>query len=815
MSHSLLAYTRSSFLRGAARLAALAIAAGLSTGAPGQTSGSFVWTDQSGVSSATALTVHFRAPTNLNANTPVWFALHGEDRNAADYRNYLAASAAASEALIIAPEFAESQWPGSRSYNLGNVSISETNLTPRPEADWSFSKIEPLFDYVREVLAPEIEATSYSLYGHSAGAQFLHRFLLWKPEARVRVAVAANAGWYTLPTVPSLAPGAGEAYPYAWPYTLASAPDYDPSTAPVDAFPAASIDTALGKRLVVLLGQQDTLVTSSLRTTPEANAQGPHRLARGQFYYQTAAAEAALRETPFAWGLEIVPGIGHSGQLMAPHAAEWLRAGDAPPGDLNADGVVDLDDYNEWRDTYGSTSVPGLRGDATGDGRIDAADYTVWRDIAGPVGPGFARAGTVSIPEPSAVVSVLAAIAIASIARWRLVAASFILCQFASAVPAATVPGVVLVFGGDTYHGETYQQRYAAQGGSDRLAERGYDAPFAKLRPLLAGADLVALNLETALTIRPDSPLVGKDYYHKSPPQAAIASLERLGVGWVSLANNHAVDFGREGLLDTLDALRASRVRFGGAGLDASEAAEPTLFEYPSGSVSVAIVSAFEQRPSYEDLGFYATADLPGVNTLDPARLAQQVRDLKAMNPNVYVVASLHWGENYTWRTPEQRHTAERLASAGVDLIVGHGAHQLQEIERIGTTWVFYSLGNFVFQAAGRYERYGATPFSLVLRATVPGGENADGVALHVYPIHCDNLRNDYRPRPVDADEFGLVRETLLSRCGVHLDDHAEWMRDELGHCLVLRSRSDSKEAMHSRSTTTNQPGTDTEAKGR
>ena len=69
--------------------------------------------------------------------------------------------------------------------------------------------------------------------------------------------------------------------------------------------------------------------------------------------------------------------------------------------------------------------------------------------------------------------------------------------------------------------------------------------------------------------------------------------------------------------------------------------------------------------------------------------------------PDAFVIYFMHVLQNYTWKTPEQTATAAALRSAGVDLVIGCGAHRMQEVEFDGKQWTFYGLGNFVFNAAG------------------------------------------------------------------------------------------------------------------
>lgn len=161
--------------------------------------------------------------------------------------------------------------------------------------------IEPLFDYVRVDTGNRSEG--YSLYGHSAGAQFVHRFLLLVPNHRVQRAVIANAGWYT---APELAIG--------FPYGVRGGPVTD-----------AGLRRALATPLTVLLGEADTDPNDpDLRHTAGADRQGPHRLARGRFFYAAGLNTARALATPFGWSLQTVPGVAHSNGGMRPAAAHLL-----------------------------------------------------------------------------------------------------------------------------------------------------------------------------------------------------------------------------------------------------------------------------------------------------------------------------------------------------------------------------------------------------------------------------------------------------------------------------------------------------------
>ncbi|MBI2513987.1 MAG: alpha/beta hydrolase [Opitutae bacterium] len=241
---------------------------------------------------------HYR-PDALGADAPVLFVIHGVGRNAEDYLNDWIALADAKKFLLVVPEFTKKEFPGEEAFNSGN--LFDATGKPLPRDAWSFSMIEPAFDAVRAKLGST--RADYFLYGHSAGAQFVQRFLYFVPDARVSRAVAANAGWYMLPEL-------DRAFPYGVKGT------------PVD---AVALRRAFAFPFDVLLGDADTDAKHpALRHSPEADAQGLCRFARGQYFFHHAKAAAAALGAPFQWMLSVVPNVAHNNKGMAPYAARLL-----------------------------------------------------------------------------------------------------------------------------------------------------------------------------------------------------------------------------------------------------------------------------------------------------------------------------------------------------------------------------------------------------------------------------------------------------------------------------------------------------------
>ncbi len=244
--------------------------------------------------------VRYYMPDGYTPSTPIVFVMHGNSRTGESYFRVWRQPAIDYGFLLVVPEFDAENYPG-HWYNQGNVFPGEEPTIRNPESDWTFTAVEDLFDVVRE--AAGSTRTAFRIYGHSAGSQFVHRLLLTRPDAPVERAVAANAGWYTVPTED-----------VRWPYGLGGS-----------GFEVSGLADRFQQDVTILVGDQDTDPNHpSLRRTPEALEQGPHRLARGRIFYEVARSSAEALGVPFAWAFETVPGAGHRNSQMMPRAAAIL-----------------------------------------------------------------------------------------------------------------------------------------------------------------------------------------------------------------------------------------------------------------------------------------------------------------------------------------------------------------------------------------------------------------------------------------------------------------------------------------------------------
>lgn len=238
-------------------------------------------------------------PGGFRTDMPVGIVMHGVTRDASSYMESWMGLAEQCGFVLVVPEFSKDSWPSTYSYNLGNV--RSRSGKDRKAREWSFSALDDIFEAVRELFA--LEAERFHVYGHSAGAQFVHRYLLHTGGMRVERAVASNAGWYMLPSDE-----------WAFPYGISDL-----------SIEESTLKAALATPLTILLGEKDDDPKSlDLRLTREAMAQGAHRLARGLNFIEVARSAAVRLDTTFRWHSRIVQRIGHSDRSMAPYACAAL-----------------------------------------------------------------------------------------------------------------------------------------------------------------------------------------------------------------------------------------------------------------------------------------------------------------------------------------------------------------------------------------------------------------------------------------------------------------------------------------------------------
>lgn len=276
------------------------------------------------------------------------------------------------------------------------------------------------------------------------------------------------------------------------------------------------------------------------------------------------------------------------------------------------------------------------------------------------------------------------------------------------------------------------------------LGRKGYDAPFVSIRSILAGSHITIGNLEAPITER-GAEFSGKRFRFRTRPEAARA-LKDAGFSILTLANNHIMDFGPEGLEDTLSYLDSNAIAYCGAGKTLLSARAPRIVNVQG--AKVAFLSYSLTYPVEFFAGRSSCGTAPGYASL-------YVNDIRQARKKAdYVVVSFHWGHELSSKPERYQVAAARGAiDAGADLVLGHHPHVLQGIERYRQGLIFYSLGNLVFGS-----RSVAPDRSIIARISLDGGVRG----AEIIPINVLNREVEFQPAPLSGKKgmevIGKVR---------------------------------------------------------
>ena len=284
----------------------------------------------------------------------------------------------------------------------------------------------------------------------------------------------------------------------------------------------------------------------------------------------------------------------------------------------------------------------------------------------------------------------------------------------------------------------------------DIMLDRGVEAtikkqndwnwPFLKIADELKKADIVFGNLEGPISDKGEK--VGSIYSFRSDPKS-IEGLNFADFNVLSLANNHAFDYGRTALEDTFSRLKETGIDYVGGGFNATEAGAPVIKEI--GGTKIAFLAYTNLCP----LSWSATGEKAGINCVtekDLEKIKQNISDAKKEAD--IVIVSLHSGEEYTQKlTQFQIDFSKAAIDAGADFVIGHHPHVVQKYEQYGNGWIFYSLGNFVFDQSFSEE----TMKGLMVKIVVE-----DKKIKGVSPINIQ-INKDSQPEIAE----GLTQKTL------------------------------------------------------
>ncbi|NNE66970.1 MAG: hypothetical protein HKN33_10440 [Pyrinomonadaceae bacterium] len=342
-----------------------------------------------------------------------------------------------------------------------------------------------------------------------------------------------------------------------------------------------------------------------------------------------------------------------------------------------------------------------------------------------------------------------------------LILSFLIIAAFSSSVFSQPESGEVeLVAVGDVFFD---------RGVRTKIEQYGVGYPFEKVGDMLSTADVAFANLENP--IAEDCDPAQKKYQFRASPRHAT-SIRNAGLDVVSIANNHTLDCGRKGLIQTIEFLDLNEISYAG------------VYHPDGGGSGVAKI-----RKNGISIGFAAFTAIPTIPGKIPgpellrAEPSEVTRALKALRAEVdVVVASIHWGTEYSSSpTKRQRSLAHVAAEAGADLVLGHHPHVLQGFETLTTdkgrkALIAYSLGNFVFDSPTRVNKLLKESLVLKLKLTEYGVSEAE-----IIPVKIEG----YRPHPASKMESARILDRV-SRMSADLGTSVDGSRVVLDSVMPI-----------------------------
>ena len=270
------------------------------------------------------------------------------------------------------------------------------------------------------------------------------------------------------------------------------------------------------------------------------------------------------------------------------------------------------------------------------------------------------------------------------------------------------------------------------RGVREQIEKRGIDKLFENVSSFFSTYDAVVVNLECPVTERIMP--INKRFVFRAEPEY-LPSLKKAGITHAALANNHTNDQNRAGIEDTYNHLKNNGIIPIGAGVNETEACCPVFIK--KGKIKVALFNSVLVPLE----NWVYLHDAYGVCQASPDELCEKIRNLRTVEKDCYVAVVLHWGVEYAATPlPEQRYAAHKLIDAGADVIIGHHPHVVQPIEIYNGKYIFYSLGNFIFDSKREIANVGILA-SLNFSKTGIKGKQYDYEIKRCVPI-IENVKN-------------------------------------------------------------------------
>lgn len=228
-----------------------------------------------------------------------------------------------------------------------------------------------------------------------------------------------------------------------------------------------------------------------------------------------------------------------------------------------------------------------------------------------------------------------------------------------------------------------------SRGVGDKIKEEGYEYPYEHVKDIFKDKDIVFGNLECPICDE-SNPVYKKPQIVFKADSSNTIALKEAGFNILSLANNHTMDQNSIGLISTMNLLNKTNIGYVGAGKSYGNARKPYFVKMNNTVIGFLAYSVFPPE------GYIFSPSRPDVARVDFDKLDKEIQ--MARENCDFLVLSFHWGNEYEFYPSEyQRELAYKAVDSGADLILGHHPHVLQGIENYRDKYIFYSLGNFIF----------------------------------------------------------------------------------------------------------------------
>lgn len=227
------------------------------------------------------------------------------------------------------------------------------------------------------------------------------------------------------------------------------------------------------------------------------------------------------------------------------------------------------------------------------------------------------------------------------------------------------------------------------RGVGEKILQEGNEYPYEYVKDILNKSDIVYGNLECPLLIEGTPTIKRRELIFKGNIANSIA-LRKAGYNILNLANNHAMDYGADGLMNTINVLMESSIKPLGGGMDNNSSHNPVFITKNGIKVGFLGYSTFPPE------GYVYLEDKPDIARFSNSLTSVDIK--KTRSQCDFLIVTFHWGKEFSYFPSDlQREMAHLAIDSGCDMVVGHHPHVLQGIEKYKGKSIFYSLGNFVF----------------------------------------------------------------------------------------------------------------------